>query len=278
MTLRSISPIVFALTAASVLPACRQSPTTPPEVPPVPPAVTTRGESIYVGKVFPLREPASAPTYVYERRVEDRGDTRTSTHVTRDPSGAVVLAETAVHDRAYALQSYTLHANQLGQTGGVDVVGDRITFRLNDKDGPRTSVERQAGPVVVGPTLVGYIVENLAQLRTGKTRRVRMAIPERMETIGFELAVDDAAAGHTRVVMKPTSPFLKLAVDPIHFTFETTTKAPAVEPSAAGSPADGTSEKLVRLEGRVPTKIWKNGRLADFDARVEYSFVADRYR
>lgn len=136
------------------------------------------GGFIYIGKVFPLREPASAPTYVDERRVEDRGDTRTSTHVTRDPSGAVVLAETAVHDRAYALQSYTLHANQLGQTGGVDVVGDRITFRLNDRGGARTSVEHHAGPVVVGPTLVGYIVENLAQLRMGKTRRIRMAIPE----------------------------------------------------------------------------------------------------
>ena len=54
--------------------------------------------------------------------------------------------------------------------------------------------------------------------------------------------------------------FVGLVVDPVHFTFETATG------------------KLVRLEGRVPPKVRAGSRWQDFDARVEYRFVAASYR
>jgi hypothetical protein len=53
---------------------------------------------------------------------------------------------------------------------------------------------------------------------------------------------------------------LGLAIDPIDFTFDTSTKA------------------LVRLEGRVPTKIREGEHWSDFDARVEYELMASSYR
>jgi hypothetical protein len=89
---------------------------------------------------------------------------------------------------------------------------------------------------------------------------VRLAVLDRLETIGFDLESVPAEANQTRIQMRASSAFIRLIVDPLYFTFET------------------ASSKLVRLEGRVPPKVRRGGAWADFDARVEYQFVAPEYR
>jgi hypothetical protein len=224
------------------------------------PEVAARGERIYVGTVFPLRGGATEPSFVYERRVDERDGAHVSTHITRDPSGATALAESATHTADYALVDYTLHTNQLGQSGTIHVDGDQVTFRLVDGSSERSSVERSSDAVAVGPTLVGFILRHADALKNGAVVPVRMAILDRMETIGFALRAVDAEPGQTRIRMEPSSFVVGLLVDPVYFTFE----------SATG--------KLVRLEGRVPPKVQVGDRWQDFDARVEYRFVAEGYR
>ena len=73
-------------------------------------------------------------------------------------------------------------------------------------------------------------------------------------------AAVDAAPGQTRIEMSPSSFLVGLAIDPIYFTFDTST------------------QRLLRLEGRVPTKIRDGHHWSDFDARVEYELVAAGYR
>lgn len=231
--------------------ACSSAPATHHPVDAVAPA----GETIYFGEVFPLKSPGAKPTYIYERRVADSPRGRTSSHVTRKPSGEVVLSESAVHTPGYVLEEYTLHANQKDQSGYVRVGADEIFFRLDEAGKTRTAVEKRRGDVVVGPTLVGHILERLSALRAGEKAHVRMAVLDRLETIGFELDSVAASPGQTRIRMKPTSPFVRLVMDPIYFTFE--------------------ADRLVRLEGRVPTKQ-ENGD--DLDARVDYRYVASAYR
>ena len=60
--------------------------------------------------------------------------------------------------------------------------------------------------------------------------------------------------------MKPSSFLVGMLVDPVYFTFES-----------------GTG-KLVRLEGRVPPKVRAGKGWRDFDARVEYRYVAGEYK
>lgn len=218
------------------------------------------GETIYVGTVFPLKGGQAVPTYVYERSVQSRDGALVSTHVTRDLGGAVQLQESAVHSEDYRLASYTLHRNQLGQSGTVRVDGDEVSFERRDGTQLRRKTERQAGPVVVGPTLVGFVFRHLGALRGGQVLGVRMAVLDRLETIGFDLQAVPASPGQTRIRMKPSSFFVALVVDPIYFTFET------------------DSGRLVRLEGRVPPKVRDGDGWRDFDARVEYRFVAAAYR
>jgi hypothetical protein len=256
MSIQSISLALLGLLAA----ACGGPRIEPHPAPSLPSDVTDRGDRIYVGHVFPLGSPSTVPTYVYERRVVEHDGALVSTHVTRDPAGEIQLAESATHSAGYELADYTLHANQLGQHGSIHVEGDEVSFRLSDGEHEKTRVEHQAGDVVVGPTLVGYVFRRLDALAEGEVAEVRLAVLDRLETIGFELEAVDAAPGQTRVRMSPSSFLVGLAIDPIHFTFDTSTKA------------------LVRLEGRVPTKIREGARWSDFDARVEYELVASSYR
>ena len=222
--------------------------------------ITNRGQTVYFGSVFPLEAGATEPTYVYERRVDDSHGRAVSTHITRDLSGTVVLADSATHSTDYQLVDYQLHTNQLGQTGRIQVDRDQVTFQLDDGTNKRSRVERQSTPVVVGPTLVGYVVRHLETLRQGEVVPIRFAVLDRLETLGFELRSVIGQAGQTRVKMKPSSLLLAAVVDPIHFTFDTATG------------------KLVRLEGRVPSKRRDGDRWRDFDARVEYRFAAAAYR
>jgi hypothetical protein len=219
------------------------------------------GSTVYFGTVFPLEGAATTPTYVYERTVAERDGLLESTHVTRDPSGATAIHESATHSADYALVTYTLHANQLGQTGTIRVDGERVSFERVDAAGRRrTRDERVAAPVVVGPTLVGHIARNLAALRSGRVLPVRFAVLDRLETLGFELEAVEFGPVQTRVRMRPSSLLLRLFVDPIDFTFDT------------------AAAKLVHLEGRVPPKVRDGEGWRDLDARVEYRYVAAAYR
>jgi hypothetical protein len=229
----------------------------------LPADVAEGGQTVYFGSVFPLdQKDGLSPVYVYERRVNQRvGGVAVSSHITRDASsGAVVMADTASHTTDYRLIDYTLHANQLGQTGSIRVEKDQVTFRVVDAKGERETVEKTRDPVVVGPTLVGHMFVNLPSLRSGQVLPVRMAVLDRLETIGFELQAVAAPAGQTRVRMKPSSFLLAAVIDPITFTFDTATG------------------KLLHLEGRVPPRIRKGDKLNDLDARVEYRYITAAYR
>ncbi len=226
----------------------------------LPTSITERGSRVYIGRVFPLHGNDRQPTYVYERRVDEQPGSLVSTHVTRDLSGSIQIAESATHTADYRLVDYTLHANQLGQTGSIHVGDGIVHFTLAEGDGERTAVERPAGDVVVGPTLVGYLVRRLDALRGGQSSGLRLAVLDRLETIGFRVKAVATTRGLTRLEMRPASLFVSLVVDPIYFTFETATA------------------KLVRLEGRVPPKVLTREGFRDFDARVEYELIEARYR
>lgn len=246
-----MKPVLLALALALAAETAAAAPPTPRVVP---------GATVYFGTVFPLEGAATTPVYVYERKVAERGGLLESTHVTREPSGATAIHESALHGADYGLVSYTLHANQLGQVGTIRVEGDQVVFERVDAGGRRTRSERIEAPVVVGPTLVGHIVRHLPELRSGAVLDVRLGVLDRLETLGFELQAVEGEAGETRIRMRPSSLLLRLFIDPIHFTFDT------------------ASARLVHLEGRVPPKVRDGDGWRDLDARVEYRYVMAAYR
>lgn len=146
------------------------------------------------------------------------------------------------------------------RSGSIQVNDQQLLFQLNDGGEQRSAREETHDPVVVGPTWVGFIQRHLPALRAGQTLPVRLALLDRLETLGFELQATSAAPGQTRVLASPSSWLISLAVDPIEFTF------------------DDASGKLLHLQGRVPPKLWHDGDWENLDARVEYRYVAGAYR
>ena len=109
--------------------------------------------------------------------------------------------------------------------------------------------------MVAGPTLIGHLVRNLDMMRAGEVLSVRFAVLERLGTVGFTVpALPDG-----RIRMTASNWLFRLVVGPVLFTFD-------------------NQGLLVRLEGRVPSTVRVGDRWKDLDARVEYRFVADRYR
>lgn len=223
----------------------------------LPTGVETAGETIYFGKSFPLGKAASEPEFIYERRVGSRDGVSEATHLTRTKEGVIALADSATYTESYELIDYTLYFDQQGRSGSIEVDDERgVTLTYNGK----SKTEAAQGPVVVGPTLVGFLFHRLDALRAGEKLVVRFAVLDRLETMPFEFTAESAPEGSTKIVMKAQSALVALAIAPVHFTFETATG------------------KLVRIEGRVPPKLIRDGALYDFDARVEYEFSAPAYR
>jgi len=220
--------------------------------------VKTYGDLIYKGSVFKLDGKRTSPLYVYERRVRSVGPLQVSTSFTHDEY-EVALIQMATHDPAYSLKEYNEYQFQLGEVGSVNISGTTAHFRLLSGERERRAQEIVTLPVVVGPTLYGFIYQNWERLLSGDKVDFRFAVISRLETVGFVLQKVSSSDNLVRIRMKASSPFIALMVDPIYFTF---------------SP----DRRLVSLEGRVPTKLQKGNGWVDLDAFVEYDNVSSGFR
>ncbi len=217
------------------------------------------GAQIYEGCVFAL-DGRAEPLFRYERRVQNEGDTLTSTHITRDPSGAVVVVQSAAHSPDYGLVTAEMIHGQTGVSASVALSNGRATFTLREGESETTADEVVRDPVVAGPTMFGFILAHWKQLNNGATIPIRFAVLERGETIGFVLDKASDKDGRTIIRMRPSSMLVRLAVATTYFQF------------------DSVSRQIIEYTGRVPPLEHVNDRLETLDARVQYTFVAPAFQ
>jgi hypothetical protein len=221
---------------------------------------SSTGNQVYEGRVHAL-DSRPAPLFRYERRVQTVQQDVVSTHVTYDPTGAVVVIQSAAHTPKYELVRADLIHGQTGVTASAEVAARNIVFTSNQGGRISTRSEQLRDPVVSGPTLFGYILAHWDELTRGASLPVRFAVLERNETIGFTLElVESSTQGRTVIRMKPSSLLVRMAISPTFFEFETATR------------------KILEYTGRVPPLESVNGRLQTLDARVTYGFVAPDFR
>lgn len=212
---------------------------------------TDYGQLVYEGAVFDLTPRSATPRFHYERRVRHQPDGLSSTSFTHDDKD-VVLVEVAEHSADYSLSGYTEFQFQLGEVSRVSVKDGRVEFRRLQGETEQLATESVSQPVVVGPTLYGFALHHWDQLLAGQVVPFRFAVTSRLETVGFELRRLPSAPDVVRIEMRPQSPLISLIVDPLVITW---------------SSAD---RQLVSLDGRVPTRVFRDGAWRDFDAHVEY--------
>lgn len=217
------------------------------------------GDQVYEGRVYAL-DGRPNPLFSYQRRVKGVGSSVTSTHITHDPTGAVVVMQSAAHTPAYELQRADMIHRQAGASASVVVMGEDAVYTLHDGTHATTAKERLEAPLVAGPTMFGYILTHWAELTRGERLPIRFAVLERGESIGFALEQVEAPDGRTIIRMTPTSLLVRLAVAPTYFQFDT------------------TSRRILEYTGRVPPLERVDNRLETLNARVAYAFVAPAFR
>jgi len=220
--------------------------------------VKTYGDLIYKGTVFKLDAKASGHLYVYERRVRSAGDQQFSTSFTHDEHN-VALIQMATHDSGFRLKDYTEYQYQLGEVGSVTMTGTTAEFSLVNGEIEKKAREKVSLPVVVGPTLYGFVYQNWEKLLAGDSVDLRFAVISRLETVGFILQKVPSSDNLVRIRMKAGSPLIALLVDPIYFTFS-------------------ADRRLVSLEGRIPTKLKVGNNWADLDAYITYENAEINFR
>lgn len=203
------------------------------------------GEVEYEGTVVP--KGGAKPAFLY-RRFCGPGH---ATHVTREPGNAPwVLWQHAEHDAAFRLLGFEERHRQRNQESRLLVEVDRLRFERRPLGGDGATKVREEPlrePVVVGPTLFGFVRTHLDALRRGKTVFIRFAAADQGRTYRFGLRAEDGPV--TRVTMRATSWLVRLGIAPMTITFE-----------------EGRATSYC---GRVPPLL----KGSAFDAEVRYRYL-----
>lgn len=220
------------------------------------------GALIYRGTVYAKRAPDAAPLFSYERRVDGTPGGLRAHHITLDPSGAVIIYEAAQVNPDYTLQRFEAINRQQGYTSSVLVTreGRHLEYRLTRNGRTSVASEDLVDPVVTGPSLHGFILQQWSALAAGKVVPVRMVVMTKMETYGFDVRMGAQANGQTSFFITPSNWLIRMVVAPLTVTYETGTK------------------NVVHYEGRVPPQQLIDGKLKDLDARVNYVMHVATYR
>jgi len=226
-------------------------------------APDSAGTLIYRGTVFAQRDPAAGPLYTYERRLAGDAQGLVASHLTRDPQGRLIIAEQAQFTPSYDLRRFDVANAQGGFAGSAELVdgGRRLAYRLVENGRISTASEDVTGPLVSGPSLHGFVLNHWEELSAGKGLAVRMIVMTKKTTYGFIVRrVAAREDGLATFSITPDSLLVQLIVAPLTVSFDPATR------------------HLVRYEGRVPPQRELGGRLADLDARVDYTMIAASYR
>lgn len=262
LKLHAMLPLIFTLVATSEHCSAQLDATSNSKLQLLQQSAQSAGELIYRGDVFRLNTPNAQPLYRYERRVMDSGASTSSTHLTRDPQGEVIIMESAQVTPAYTMQRFDVINKQLGYSGSVVLSGDgrQLEYQLNDNEKISTQFETVDVPVVSGPSLFGFILQNWIPLTGGRNLPVRMLVMRAKTSYGFDIKVAEQTDQKTTFSIVPSNFFVRLAVAPMQVTFDTAKK------------------QITHYEGRVPPVEWVAGRFKDLDASVNYQNMALTYR
>ncbi len=238
----TFSAVLFALTLGSVSPETAFGAMTPS----------------FTAKIYDLKD-RSKLMFDYKSEVETTGDTKTTVNTVYDLKGDVLVIEkTVMKDDGKTFVSFEQDQKQLKTVGKVELRDGRIYFTFQRDEKLKDDDDKASADFIVTSTLVAYVQANWDGLLRGETLKARLAVLDRLETIGFQFKKESEKElnGVPAVVlkMKPSSMMIAAVVDPLLFTFS----------------ADG--KRLLELEGRTNVKVMIDGKFKDFDGYTVYSY------
>jgi hypothetical protein len=147
---------------------------------------------------------------------------------------------------------------QTGADGQVEVRNGRAFFTYTKGGKTKTDDEAIKGNLVVGPTIPLLMIEHWSEITSGKKVEARMAVLDRLETVGFEFSKEkEEMLGGEKVIvikMRPSSLLIAALVSPLHFYAN----------------LEGT--KIREVHGRTHLKLKDGDGWKDLDAETVYDF------
>jgi hypothetical protein len=212
-------------------------------------------------KMYPIGK-TSGPLLFTQKKTERElgGGKKEYKSIVTDSAGKEVYNEVIVAKGSMPLKQ----SAEMGQTKRhleIEVKGDRLFFRTrsnspeNDEK-PKESEEALPKNLISGALAEQFAIENWNAIMAGETVYAKMAIMEIRELVSFKFWKKEITKFNGRdvaiVMLKPSSIFISLIVDPITLFI------------------DMKEKKMVHYIGRTP--MWKtvNGDLKALDAEIVF--------
>ncbi len=209
----------------------------------------------FTAKIFAISADASkdAPLYTMKHEETLENGVLKFHNSYNYPDGKEAVLED-VELKGTDVVSYHYTQKQLGAEGKISVNNNKIFFEYKRKnEDPKTSQEKYVDNLVIGPSLVPYMKKNWDKLKAGEKLAVRLAVPDRRETLGFDLFKDKSSNDQKTVIkMKASNFVISAVVDPLYFTFT----------------PDGS--QMFEMKGRTQPKKEHEGQFSDLDAHTFY--------
>ena len=215
----------------------------------------------FLARIFDMASKKQKLLFTYKHSSENRPEFRESTNVYKDADGIIAVIETArfVKDGdSEKVSNYHVSQKQLGEEGNVAVAGEKIKFTYVKDGKTKEDEEKLTDNFVVGPSIIFYLQKHWAEIVNGDKVKVRLAVPDRRETIGFEYfkVREETIDGQKTFVlkMKPSSLVISAIVDPLYFFYT----------------PDGKT--LVEIHGRTQVKQKVKNSWRNLDAVTTYEY------
>lgn len=212
----------------------------------------------FTAKIYDLND-RSKLMFDYKSEFEVTGDTKVYVNTVYDLKGELLVTEkTVLKDDGKTLVSFEQDQKQLKTVGKVEVHDGKAYFTFTRDGKTKTDDESAGNDFIVTATLVAFVQANWDAVMKGDTIKARLAVLDRLETVGFQFRKDSERQinGTPAVVlkMKPSSFVISALLNPLYISFS----------------ADG--KHLLELEGRANVKVSVDGKLKDFDGYTVYSY------
>ena len=215
----------------------------------------------FTAKIFDPESNKQKLLFTYQHASESKGDVRTVTNTYKDKDGGIAAIETVEFvkdgDRE-KVRRYHMSQKQLGAEGDVEVKDGKVLFTYKVDGTEKKAEEKLTDDFVVGPAVTAHLQRNWATIVKGDKVKVRFAVPDRKETVGFDYFKDrEETINGTKtfvIKMKPSSFLIAALVKPLYFFYTT----------------DG--EKLVEVHGRTQVKQGVSGSWKNLDAVTTYEY------
>lgn len=209
------------------------------------------------GKGYELEGALETPLFNYDKKVTENGNQVAITSTYTDSAGKPLVIETSEFTKEgerWRVKSYRISQKQLGAEGVVEVSNGKTNFTYTKDGKTKTSDEKASDELIIGPGIANYIQSNWAKITGGKTVKGRLAVADRLETVGFDYFKEgeEEIRGEKAVVvkMKPSSFIIAAIVNPLRFYFT----------------SDG--KRLIQIRGRTQVKRQDGSKYKDLDANL----------